>query len=197
MRRETAKALAIRHGQLLKQYCEVLHITGEVRRQVFNCNSIDLICVPRFTILNTVDLFGAQAGGKVISENFIGALESLGVKVKGKWDDRQVQIKLRENIVLNVYMPLPEEFFRRLAITTGSDDYVRRNMFQQELKMGWVDTEQGLRRADDCIVSPTTVRNYKYPISNHEGERPPVWDSEEHYFNWLKIPLIATRLRTI
>jgi len=178
---DIAKKLAIQSGEALKDYCEIMHITGPVRRLTYaDVDKIELICIPRYLEINTVDLFGGNAKSRIISDNFIAAIKMIGDPVRARSNDQYLHIKLkRGGQILGIHLPNKIDFFRQWALTTGGINYVNNTIIPAWEKMGWSDTETGLRRIGD----PTA--------------RPPAWESEEHFFNWLNVPYIAARQRRL
>lgn len=197
MRYNQAKDLAISLGERLKPFTSRINIAGSVRRQKFEVKDIELICLPRYMELVSADLFGAQITEKVISENFVATVKALGKVIKGKPDGRYMQIELRERINLDLFMPEPDDYYRQYAIRTGSADYAARTIAAAWKKKGWCGSDQGLRLIADCIEHKQTDGKSKWECVTPSAEKPPIWESEQHFFDWLGIDWIMPKLRTI
>lgn len=195
MRYNQARDLAIHIGNKLVPFCERLNIAGSIRRQKAEVKDIEIVCIPRSMDLIQSDLFGAKTVEKVISENYVGVVKSLGRIVKGKPDGRYMQIELPQRVNLDLFMPHPDDYFRQYAIRTGSADYVRRNITVAWLKKGWCGSDKGLRKQTDCTHEATPDGKGKWICHNPFGEWPPVWASEQEFFDWLGIPMIAPKMR--
>lgn len=193
---EKAKSHAISVGEKLRPYCEILHISGSLRRRQSEIKEIKIICVPRFTVQTISDLFGETKSTNIISENFISALTSLGKIVKGSYHDDHVKVNYHGSLV-NIFMPEPADFFRQYVIHTGSSDYIQRKIIPAWSQMGWCDTKKGLRRINDCTKITLPNKYALYEISNHDGQRPPAWKSEAEFFAWIGVPLVHARYRII
>lgn len=181
---DLAKALAIKSGEALKDYCEIIHITGSVRRLASQHDIIELICVPRYTESVTVDLFGGKVHNKIISENFIAAVKDLGI-IHNRSNEKLLQVKLkRGNINLGIHMPQPADFYRQYALTTGGPLYVKNTIIPAWVKQGWHETPNGLRKP----AQPGSGLQYEYP---------PLWENEEAFFSWLRVSYIAARMRRL
>lgn len=197
MRYNQAKDLAIQYGERLKPFTSRINIAGSVRRQKHEVKDIELICLPRYVELVSADLFGAQTTEKVISENFVKAVQLLGKVIKGKPDGRYMQIELRERINLDLFMPEPDDYYRQYAIRTGSADYAARTIAAAWKRKGWCGSDQGLRLIADCIEHKQADGKSKWECVNPGAEKPPAWQSEQEFFEWLGVAWIMPKLRTI
>lgn len=90
-------------------------------------------------------------------------------------------------------MPDADDYFRQFAMRTGSADYSASVIAGGWVKLGWVGVgDAGLRRIEDCQKSP----DGKWKLINKNGERPPVWKSEEEFFEWLNVEWVKPEKRT-
>jgi DNA polymerase/3'-5' exonuclease PolX len=203
MRYQQAAKLAIGVCEQLQPFCEVINIAGSLRRvsgmrgrDTMEIKDIDLVCVPRFTEVVALELFGESVPTKKISINFIDTIKSVGKIEKGSPDGRYMSLNVRGNKV-DLFMPQPWDYYRVYCIRTGSSEYVRWNIATAWLKIGWCGTDQGLRRITDCreVVSATDKK--KWEIVNKNGDRPPAWESEEQFYKWLGLEWIHPRFRSI
>jgi DNA polymerase/3'-5' exonuclease PolX len=112
------------------------------------------------------------------------ALMQIATIVKGtlQGDARYVQLVMKETgIQLDIFLPAEDDYFRQLAIRTGSAIFSH-SLARRWAFMGWVGTNDGLRRKSECIETKSGWV--------HTGDiitRPPVWDSEEAFFEWLEM----------
>lgn len=206
MRYEFAAKIAIDACKRLQPFCEVINIVGSLRRisgmhnrANMDVKDLDIICVPRYTAVTKIELFGDSVIKKEVSINFIDTIKSIGTITKGQPDGRYMSLNVKGN-KLDIFLPDPIDYWRQYCIRTGSADYVHYNIARKWSELGWCGTDQGLRRKSDCRekVSVSAVRNsVKWEVVNQEGQRPPVWESEQDFFKWLGIDWIQPHLRTI
>lgn len=190
-----AKKIADRLVELLTPTVERIHIAGSIRREKEQVKDIEIICIPKKIWVPT-DLFGA--GYHIIDPEFSKVLETItDTREKGKDDGRYIQIILKKSnpqspdIKLDLFMPEPDDFYRQFAIRTGSKEYSQKVLAEGWVKKGWRGTTNaGLRHQRDC-----THRASGWFCFNEKGEKPPVWESEQEFFDWLGIEWIEPKLR--
>lgn len=201
MRYDSAAKIAVNACKQLYPFCEIINIVGSLRRALPEITDIDLICVPRYTEVVALNLFGSDGGvaTKRISINFAETIKKIGTITKGAPDGRYMSIKVNGYNVpvkIDIFMPNPADYYRQYCIRTGSANFVHWNIANAWAKKGWCGTDQGLRRIEDCQEIVSATEKKKWEIIR-EGDRPPAWESEEHFFDWLGVKWIAPRLRTI
>lgn len=174
--------------------CTKIDIAGSIRRQQPEVKDIEILCQPKNQ--PTTDLFGSIFSTER-SHHFIKVVNDLGHHIKGKAaDGRHIQIALpvspgscpheleQSTINLDLFIPNPPDYYRQLAIRTGSADYAHKVIAAAWLKKGWCGVpETGLRKIEDCVK-----RNDKWMVLNPNAEHPPIWQSEAEFFQWLGIP---------
>jgi DNA polymerase/3'-5' exonuclease PolX len=197
MRLNQAKDLAIHNGNKLLPFCTQLNIAGSIRRQKPEVKDIEIICLPRYIDGYQESLFGDVIAEKIISKNFIEVVKTIGKVIKGKPDGRYMQIELPQRINLDLFMPDPVDYFRQYAIRTGSADYAARTIAAAWKRKGWCGSDKGLRLQADCIEHKQTDGKSKWECINTEAQAPPIWQSEQEFFEWLSIPYIMPKLRSI
>lgn len=197
MRYNQAKELAINVGNRLLPFCTRLNIAGSIRRQKPDVKDIEIICLPRYIDCSQESLFSDVIIEKVISKNFIDVIKSLGKVIKGKPDGKHMQIELPQRINLDLFMPNPDDYFRQYAIRTGSADYAARTIAAAWKRNGWCGSDKGLRRIEDCQEHKQADGKSKWTCINYQGQIPPVWQTEQEFFEWLGIPCIMPKLRSI
>ncbi|WP_315823041.1 hypothetical protein [Paraflavitalea speifideaquila] len=203
MHYEKARDIAISICEKLAPNCERvapdktrINIAGSIRRQKYEVKDIEVVCQPLFLPQVHADLFGATQV-MVISPRYVEVVAKLGKVIKGEPTGRYMQIVLPQGINLDLFMPVPDDYYRQLAIRTGSADYVARNIAVGWNKIGWVGTDQGLRKKADCIGTKQKDGKILWKCINPYAERPPAWQSEREFFDWIKVPCIMPKLRTI
>ena len=175
---------------LLGPYCEKLNIAGSIRRQKPLVKDIELVCVPKKVFIQT-ELFGN--GIDLVVPEFKKTIEAASEKiVKGNIDGRYMQVILKNGIVLDLFLPKLSDYYRQFAIRTGSGDYSRYIIASAWRKKGWCGTDSGLRRITDCYKNGTTWKCY-----NENAELPPVWHSEEEFFDWLGVKCVNPSERNV
>ena len=182
--------LAIAIGHQLMPGCDRLNIAGSIRRRKAVVHDIELVALPKRQVVPQ-SLFEVQIE---ISPQFIRQVQGLGEIIKGSPTGRQMQIRLPEGILLDLFLPQPDDYFRMLAIRTGSADFSARVLASGWKRAGWCGTPDGLRKISDC-QERISGGKIKWICVNPSPERPPVWDSEEAFFQWLGIPWIEAKQR--
>jgi hypothetical protein len=89
------------------------------------------------------------------------------------------------------YVTNKQDFWRQVAVTTGTKDFAYKNLILRWYNMGWVEIGDGLYKKEQCdydIVGGKFVFRKRSDI--HEFIRPPIWESEQHFFDWLGLNYI-------
>jgi DNA polymerase/3'-5' exonuclease PolX len=184
-------------GKLLP-FSDRVHIAGSIRREKPEVKDIEVICQPHYVDGAQASFFTDTVAEKVISQNYVQVVKSLGKVIKGKPDGRYMQIELPQRINLDLFMPDPDDYFRQYAIRTGSSDYAYETIAKGWLRKGWCGSDVGLRRISDCVEVHGAVINKRiWRCVKPKAEKPPVWKSEKEFFDWLGVPYIMPKLRTI
>lgn len=189
-----AKPIADRIVELLSPHCDLIHIAGSVRREKYDVKDIEVCCIPKETFIST-DLFGGGENIRVLE--FKTAIDLFSQQiVKGNIaTGRYVQLILKgcNDLKLDLFMPEKDDYYRQFAIRTGSSDYSHKIIAGAWIRKGWVGSDQGLRQMKDCVQQQD--KGWKCIFSS--GTRPPVWQSEEEFFDWVNLPWILPRLRNM
>jgi DNA polymerase/3'-5' exonuclease PolX len=190
MEHQKAEAIALSTFELLQPHCDRIEVAGSIRRLKPEVKDIEIVALSKPKI--RTDVFGEKfQDGRATC--FINQVEELGTILKGSpVDGRYVQIRLHEGINLDLFLPQPDDYFRQFAIRTGSSDYSRKVIATAWFKMGWCGTSDGLRKKCDCIQN---AAGWKWV--NKAGVIPPVWQSEQEFFEWLGLKWIEPNLRNI
>lgn len=170
-------------------------IAGSLRRTKREVGDIEIVAQPKITILK--DIFDWDEG-QIVDLKFSKTVESLGKIIKGKTDGRMMQIELpHKGMMLDLFMPQSEDFFRQLAIRTGSREYSQNAIATGWRKQGWVGTSDGLRREEQSVETKRPGASSIWKCTVNNPTLPPKWESEKHFFEWLKVPYISPEKREI
>lgn len=182
MRLTEAEKLAMRVVELLAPHCDRIDIAGSIRRKVWMVKDIEVVCLPKREFIQKT-LFGD--GEWLVIQPFEEAVASMSQRiVKGQIGGRYMQIELKGGAFLDLFMPAAEDYFRQLAIRTGSAQFARDIIAAGWRRKGWCGTSNaGLRKMQDCSESANG-----WVCVRLEGDKPPAWQSEEEFFEWLGIP---------
>lgn len=192
-----ASRLANRLVELLSPHCERIDIAGSVRRGKSEVGDIELVCEPKKI---GTDIFG-QSEKPVLEfwavlrpfQRIMGNVDGTGryykYKIPTGWD-------VPEYIQLDLFIPQPHDYYRQLAIRTGSANYSHRTLAAAWTRLGWVGTDDGLRRTDECRGIPTGDK-YRYVCTLEAPTLPPVWLSEEEFFEWLNVTYLVPENRNL
>lgn len=184
-----AAAIAAHIIRLLSPYCEEgrCFVAGSVRRHAPECGDIKIVCQPLAVPSPATDLFGKPAEAFRV-KGFSTELTSMcdgrievGDPTFGRYCKGIIEINNPKFTIgpcqLDVFMPMPDDFFRQLVIRTGSREFSAQ-VARKWVALGWRGTADGLRRADQCIKKGDTWELMK-------GVRPtlpPAWKSELEFF---------------
>lgn len=198
-----AKRIQNRLIEVLTPDCVLIHPAGSIRRCCNEASDIEIVCQPK-TEKAQADLFEQ---GMIISPGFVNTVMNVISDniISGNCGGRMMKLIVRgtawysnpdlaeyggKGMKLDLFMPRPHDYFRQYAIRTGSADYSRR-IAGAWVKLGWVGTEDGLRRKDQC----KEVSKNKYACIVKEPTIPPVWKSEEEFFEWVQMKWLDPKQR--
>ena len=178
----------------LQPFCEKINIAGSVRRKKKEPKDIEIICIPNKEIQR--DMFGVPFAS-VRSVEFKNAVRFLGKIIKGNSNGKYMQIELPECINLDLFIPDDFDYYRQYAIRTGSADYAAKVIATGWKKKGWCGSDKGLRKISDCIETKTPDGKSKWKCVKPDAELPPVWKSEEEFFNWINVKMLPPHERCV
>jgi len=95
---------------------------------------------------------------------------------------------------IELYITKLEDYGRILAIRTGSSAYSHIELALRWNRMGWCGTEDGLRRKSECIHKGN-IWKIK-PEYKNCPTLPPIFDTEEKFFDFLAIKWIEPAKRS-
>jgi len=99
--------------------------------------------------------------------------------------------------MLDLFLPQARDYYRQYAIRTGSRYFSHNVIAMAWLAQGWCGSDMGLRRQDDCERHKDKAGKNSWTCINKNGELPPVWDSEEAFFDWIKVKFVHPVKRDI
>lgn len=192
-----AHEIAIKLYKSIEPFCEKIDIAGSVRREKAEVKDIEICCVPRTT--KETNLFGEAISDFRLPAFCSTVLES-GLVIKGDIKKgRYVQLQLKEPIVLDLFIPEKTDYYRQLAIRTGSADYSFKVIANAWLKNGWCGTENGLRKTSECFkkfIGQVAGRDkFKWICNSDKPALPPEWENEYEFFKWLNLEWVEPKKR--
>ena len=192
MNLKKAKNIGDEMVEILKPYSEIINIAGSIRREKPEVKDIEIVCAPKRIQQQTLFGEGPQYNG----DQFKSVVKNLpGKIVHGKTSGRNLRMELDCGIILDLFMPQNNDYYRHYAIRTGSGDYSHKELASSWKRNGWVGTTDGLRRRDQCSEISEGKNNWRCYVPN--PELPPVWESEEHFFDWLGLKWIIPQDRNM
>lgn len=192
MQLQKALHTANRVVEILGPHCDIIHIAGSVRRCKMDVKDIEIVCLPKSEFIIT-GLFGEgyNAVSKKFTEGVVGIMDKA---VKGNTEGRQMQLQLKGGAMLDLFMPVPADYYRQFAIRTGSAEFASFYIAGGWKRQGWCGCgELGLRRIEDCVQGD----DKKWKCINREGQLPPVWNSEHEFFEFIKLKWVSPNQREV
>lgn len=184
----------------LSPLCTKLDIGGSISRECDKVKDIEIVLRPKVIAVSGNNLFEEGEEVLQVSEEFKRVLASFGKRNRGRSTGKNVKIEHygpSGPINLDIYIPDEHDYFRQLAIRTGSAEFVRRYIASGWRKIGWCGSDKGLRKIEDCRGEKTTQNTIKWFCINPNAELPPVWTSEKEFFNWLGLKWIEPKRRNL
>lgn len=195
-----ARNIAIEICKILQPFCvkDRIHIAGSIRREKDFVKDIEIVCLPQKLRTGSISLFDDDPGIEIIDQRFSDNVKSLGKIVMGKVTGKQMKIELPEGILLDLFMPDDFDFYREYAIRTGSAKYSFFNIAYGWKKVGWCGSDKGLRKQSDCIFHKSSEKDKgRWICKNPDAEKPPVWQSEKEFFEWIKVEWLHPKYRSL
>jgi DNA polymerase/3'-5' exonuclease PolX len=188
-----AKHIADRIVELFIPHCHVVHIAGSIRREKKEVKDIEIVCLPKKEFVAT-DLF--LGGSNKVVAGFAEALKTIQQEViKGNQEGRYMQMIIKGGATLDLFMPQKEDYYRQLAIRTGSAEYSAFVIANGWKRKGWCGTHDGLRLQDECVQGKSGNWMIADPFS--DPTLPPVWQAEQEFFEWLGVEYVHPSKREL
>jgi DNA polymerase/3'-5' exonuclease PolX len=189
---KTAKQIADRIVMLLQAHCQVINIAGSIRREKHQVKDIEIVCIPKKEFIQT-DLLGGGVNKTI--KGFTDALLLMQDKiVKGNPEGRYMQLIIKGGATLDLFMPQADDYYRQYAIRTGSAEYSSFVIANGWKRKGWCGTHDGLRLQQQCLQNEKTG-NWNCVVK--EPTLPPVWQSEQEFFEWLGVEYVHPSKREL
>lgn len=187
----------------LTPYCDIIHIAGSIRRKKEQVKDIEIVCIPKKITMGERNLFGEEINKRiVIHPEFERIIKSHGVIEKGKFTGRYMKLGIQRvidsvsySISLDLFMPQQHDYYRQLAIRTGSAEYSKRFIAGKWYAKGWCGCEGELRLQSQCYKDKADVWHLRPTVT--DPKLPPVWKSEEEFFQWLGIQWLEPEHRNL
>jgi len=190
----------------IEPYCEpgYLHVAGSVRRKKdSDIKDVEIVCIPQKSIHIEKNLFGEVIKETVVMHpGFIEEIQKAGTIVKGKFAGRYMKIEMSREmegamhiINLDLFMPQKHDYYRQLAIRTGSAEYSKRFIADKWVALGWRGVNGDLRLQRECNQQPDKSWQLKPHITF--PTLPPVWQSEQEFFKWLDVQYLEPEQRNL
>lgn len=193
-----AAAIAEKIVDYLKPGCEIIQIAGSIRRQKPEVKDIEIVCVPKKVPNGQIDVFTNIPQAETVHPLFLNGSKAIGKVLKGEPLGRYMQIQVNTNLLLDLFITNSKDYYRQLAIRTGSADYSKNNIAGAWVRNGWCGTVDGLRLQSQCL-QVKNVDKIKW-VPNPEVKEytlPPEWKSEREFFNWLGVQYLEPKYRTV
>lgn len=194
MKLSEARNIAVNTCYLLQPFCEKINIAGSIRRKQEFVKDIEIVCLPKLAAIVETDLFGASKHTFQRSPDFINEVLKIGQVIKGKPDGKYMQIRL-DGGVLDLFIPDASDYYRQYAIRTGSAQFSQMVIATGWLKKGWCGTKDGLRLQSECEGKKGNDGKTVWKCKVKNPTLPPVWQSEEEFFEWIGAPYLPAEKR--
>lgn len=194
---KSAQTIAVSICTQLQPLTTKIHIAGSVRRKKSEVKDIEIVCLPIFDITTKTDLFMQVTEIENVSFGFVKAVEAIGTVEKGTPYGKYCKIVLSQGINLDLFIPEKDDFYRQYAIRTGSADYAHKILANGWRKIGWVGSDLGLRLEKDCVETKLPDGKSKWTCIRNKTNKPPVWDSEISFFNWINVNYVEPQFRNM
>lgn len=172
------KHVADRFIKYLEPFVSKISIAGSIRRECSEVHDIEVVVTPK-------DEFSM---GKAFPEGYKGMTTNGNRLKKFVYGEHAMY-----PIHIELYITTEADYGRILAIRTGSSAFIHINLAMRWNKLGWSGTENGLRRKVECDHKSTWRIKPEY---KNCPTLPPVFDTEEHFFEFLGIEWVPPRQRS-
>ena len=200
-----AKTIAEHLVSQLKQYCHAdrIHIAGSIRRCADDVKDIEIVCLP-FTEKSTEkNLFDEIVREWIeVNEMYRCVLKNAGTIIQGKFGGRHMKVEIKQEIHnvlhtinLDLFTPREEDYYRQLAIRTGSEEYAHKKIAAGWVRKGWIGIKGTLYRKEQCYTFDNKEFFPKADISDFE--KPPIWKSEREFFDWIGLQYLEPGHRSM
>lgn len=197
MELQKAKKIAIEICESLQPFTDKIHIAGSIRRKKTEVKDIEIVLRPKLEAITATDLFSIGTTTYDIITGFTNAVIGLGQIEKGNTRGKYLKIVLPQGINLDLFIPDENDFYRQYAIRTGSADYSFKVIANGWRKIGWVGSDLGLRLEKDCIETKMPNGKSNWKCIRDKNNSPPIWESEQDFFDWIKVKYVKPEFRNV
>jgi len=169
-----ARAIAERFCTYLKPFCDEICIAGSIRRECETVGDVEVVVIPK----NEFSM------GQAFPEGYPGMVVNGSRLKRFKYPESGIQIEL--------YITNEADWGMILAVRSGSSAFSH-HLAVRWSRLGWTGTEDGLRRKSECIHKSTWKIKPEY---KNCPTLPPVFDTEQHFFEFLGIEWISPDKRS-
>ncbi|RYE02367.1 MAG: hypothetical protein EOP50_00265 [Sphingobacteriales bacterium] len=182
-----AHRLAEQIIRTLQPYCIRIDACGSLRRHRSPGTKLEILCVPQSGFITSGDST-VYAPITAFGDALVQLASAINFR---KLDLPGYQLEVGDYLV-DVLVPDPRDYYRQLAMRSASRDYVKDILVPAWEKLGWVDSDDGLRRRDQCVA---TGRSW---ICHHPTpDFPPTWFSEADFYAWLRVTYLHPSDRSV
>lgn len=134
-KRKTVLPIAESIVEDIKEFCDLIHIGGSLRREVSMVKDIEIIALPKSRGIRNKMGYYFMKRGKVL---------------KGGFGGRYVQVMV-DGIQVDLFLPQRHDYWRMLVIRTGSARFSK-EFAKAWVKRGFKGTKEGLVYKHDGTV---------------------------------------------
>lgn len=207
MRLETANIIANDVVRKLDPHCVRCYKAGSVVRERMEVGDLEIVLTPKKIQKGGNTLFENIPVEYQVDPNFIREISNLGERLKGEPTGRYCQIFITHpygKINCDIFIPQEHDFWRQYVVRVGSKNYAHNVIAVAWRKLGWVGTEDGLRRIEECkninegrLDGQGVRMKPRYVCVSDKPTLPPVWRSEHEFFQWLGIQYLEPNKRNL
>jgi len=183
------RSVAVKVGRelmaVLQQHCSEFVFAGSLRRGAAEVGDIEIVCMPV-----RVRVAGLLEDTWEVSPLWIAAVENAGRIVKGSPSGRYCKLvrtyesldSAASEFKVDIFMPQAHDYGRQVAIRTGPHGFSV-GLAVMWRNLGWVGTEDGLRRMDQC-----EEKSWGWICKAKNPVLPPEFKTERTFFEFLRYP---------
>lgn len=201
-----AKIIALNVFEILKPFCVKgkIKIAGSIRRHANrDIKDIEIVCLPNVSLVDVTNLFGEVISSNIeVCSKYQSAVKSLGIIDKGKFGGKYMKVLHKQviegvlhEISIDIFTPRVEDYYRQLAIRTGSSDFAFKKIATAWVKKGWIGIDGILYKKEQCYTFDSKVWYPKKDV--YSFCKPPAWNSEQEFFEWLGLQYLEPVQRNL
>lgn len=145
---KTAKAIADKYLDLLKDKCERIEIAGSLRRQKNYIGDIELVCIPKKMLVQD----GLFDQTETNDKEFIEYLKTFKILKGNPENGKYIKIQLPEDINLDLFLANQINYGLIMMIRTGSWQFSKRMVWECKASGYYVDGGNLWRKKNKELV---------------------------------------------